>query len=311
MIIKSLLYTFFFLSCSHTPLVREKTDLNSVEISNSPAELIEINKDELFAYGPGRSEGNVQKISNKQRKSIISLVMYTSVYQSLAFLHLIKEIEGRDVRISLVSSQGFGVVIAALYAKEQSASYLEWKLFELFELLKESQVYSKDWQKTINEFSENEFGQLKVNQLKLLLVVPKIVEGKLILIKDEKVVDVIKHSINLRDESHFIVNPRLYHGEFKDFGVDLAFAVSFLPEVIKFDLMNGFEWGLYTRYLGKITQGETSISILHSNKSAPLDQVLPMVEISKRYRRDILEYLKLFDTKVLRWQEESSLHLNN
>jgi hypothetical protein len=282
-------------------------DITSVSLNTDINESVEINKNSKSDYGPSKdvsSEGE-----QKSRKAIVSLTLYSSIYHSLPFIELIKGIEKKNIHISMISSQGFGSILAALYAKEKSSSYLEWKLFDLLSKLKNEKPYSNKWKNSLNGFVEKEFGKLKVNQLKLLLQVPELIDGKIQLGSNSYVTDVIKTALNLSNKNNFFNKPKNYIEEVDLVGPDLSFNISFIPKSVQFKALSGLEWGIYTRYLGLVMKNDSNIFVMRSDSSGEIDEIKPLTDITKDYSKQIHEYVQMLELKIKDWQEESTTSL--
>lgn len=288
-------------SCS---TAQKKEEIVNVEMSTDISANVEIDKTQNTSYGP--SIETAPKIKTKPRSAVISLTLYTSMYQSLAFLDLIKKLEKNSINISMISSQGFGSVLAALYAKEKSTSYLEWKLFDLLKRLKGKKIYSKDWSQTINSFISAEFKGLKVNQLKILLLIPEFNGSSLVMNKSEKVSSVLKRAISLKEKSSFMTHPRLYHNDFTKMGADISLMLGFLPQFINFKNLDGYEWGVYTRYLGQVLKSENEVEILRTSKKVELDSLQPLSDINELYSVDLDLYIQTIIERHKQWQEENT-----
>jgi len=298
-----------FISCSRLP-VDVDTDLIGVDLDNMGADTVEIDRSKNVGYGPKQSVGDVT--GPTKRIPVISLTLYSSIYHSLAILDLIKQLDKKNIKISMISSQGFGSVVAALYAKEKSTSYLEWKLFALLKKLKGQAVYSKVWNRTLGAFIEKEFNNLKVSQLKILFLTPENNNNnKLFLSLTDKVSSVLKRTLNIKSDSNFLSKPKLYSSNLKKLGADLSYSLSFLPARINFNNITGFEWGIYTKYLGFVMSNPEDIRVFRSEKSAPLDQLNSLSDINKLYSSFFEEYTSAIIKDIEQWQEEFTSSSNN
>lgn len=301
--IKYLLLLLLF-SCAQSKVTY---DISSVSLENENAESVEIDKNSQTDYGPTKTA--LETPDQGKRKAIVSLTFYSSIYHSLAFVDLIKNLEKRNINLSMISSQGFGSLIAAIYAKEKSSSYLEWKLFELLKSLKGKRVFSSDWRSVVNKFTKKEFGQLKVNQLKVMLLIPEIEDGGVILNKNGLVVDLIKSSLELSSTKNFFNSPVNYSDQLKSLGPDLNFHLAFIPKRVQFKSFNGLEWGIYTRYLGYLLKKSSNIHLMRSESIGEIDSLIPLTDISKEYSLQIKDYVESLEVSILKWQEESTTSL--
>jgi hypothetical protein len=291
-------------SCAQT---RVEYDITSVSLNTDDKETLEIDKNSQSDYGPSKEV--ISNEEEKKRKAIVSLTLYSSIYHSLPFIEFIKQIEKKNLNISMISSQGFGSVLAALYAKEKSSSYLEWKLFDLLKRIKNLKPYTSEWKEILSVFIKEEFGVLKVSQLKLLLLIPQLVDGKVSLVQNSSVVEVLNSSLNLSNKHNFFYKPKNYIEEVELVGPDLSFSISFIPKVVQFKTLNGLEWGIYTRYLGHVMKSDSSIYVMRSERSSEIDNLEPLSDITKDYAKQINEYVQVLEQKIKEWQEESTTSL--
>ncbi len=303
---KLFILVFLFFSCTHKP---DNYDISSVSLSAGTSDSIEIDNDGGEADLAKQGANDTVKPTEKQPK--INLTLYSTIYHSLAFLELVKSFEKNEIEVNIISSQGFGTILAALYAKEKSASYLEWKLFDLLKRLKGKIAYSKKWRKEILKYVEKEFKELKVQDLKLVLVIPYL-EGKNVKAsKEAKIVDLIDLSLDLNSRKNYFNSPTPYGDLIKVMGADLSFEIAFLPKSIKFNSLNGFEWGIYTSFLGKVMKDDYGVQVLRSTNTAGLDELKPITDISKNYKGLIDGFTLEVQEAINSWREESTTGLLN
>jgi hypothetical protein len=177
--------------------------------------------------------------------------------------------------------------------------------------LKGKKVFSNEWVLSINKFSKKEFKNLKLNQLKILLLVPEINKQQIKLNKSDKVVDVISRAINLRNSMNFLGSPKFYNKKIERIGTDISLNISFVPNKISFRNLGGFEWGLYTRYLGLIIEKDAPVSLLRTEMNRELDRIGPLSDINKLYSRQIDDYIAQVIGQLEIWQEENTTSLKN
>ncbi len=300
-----LLFILLFISC--TTASQKDIEIVEVNLADDPSEGVTIEDSTNNSFG--KSE-DVDKML-KEESPKIALTIYSSIYHSLAFLPLIKELEKKKIKLNYVSSQGFGALIAALYAKEASASYLEWKLFDLMKKLRGKKVYSEEWNSTIVNFTQKEFKESKLDQLKVKLLIPEIENRKIVLNEQEKVVDAIRKTIDFKNEKNYFNVPDTYLGAIDRVGVDLNLSCIFIPEQVKFNKIDGYNWGVITKYLGMVMRPLDGIYQLKTTESVELDAEVPLSDLNRFYQDSINNFTQEVSRSIGKWKEENTNHLNN
>ncbi|MBT4791049.1 MAG: hypothetical protein HON90_05720 [Halobacteriovoraceae bacterium] len=283
------------------------TDVNSVNIDSVINSSIEIETKKIDNELGLNSK--VKAITNK--KVPIAINLYSSLYHSLAFVSLVKQIEKENISIEAISSQGFGSLLAALYAKEKSASYVEWKLFNLLKQLKEKKIYSQHWYELLKDFISNEFKTMKVEQLKVRLLIPEYLNNNLVIHENKRVADVLNRALSIQKENNFYHQPTFYQSHFDKHSIENAFMISFLPEKVTFKNLSGYDWGVVTRYLGFVLNNTESINILKTSSTEALDELTSISDINSMYFGSIKEYVQSMKTQITKWQEENTESFNN
>ncbi|MAX65699.1 MAG: hypothetical protein QF441_14390 [Bacteriovoracaceae bacterium] len=297
-----LLYIIILSGCTQ---LKQAHQIDSVSVTSEKKTDIKISKS-----SPSQINTQNEKKEIVQKKlPVVALHIYPSLYHTFASIDFIKKLESKT-KVSMISSQGFGALIAALYAKEASVSYLEWKLFEVVKSLQGLTPFSQTWIKTINSFVENEFGQLKLNQLKIAFVHPELNNNKIRMNQKDKVVDVLKKTLDLNHKKNFLLSPRVLNNDFERSGADLTFNIAFLPKKITFSSLSGFEWGLYTRYLGFLVGSSDEIRKIYSQERSALDKLAPLSDYLAPYSEGINESIDFISEQIESWEEESTTGIN-
>jgi len=292
-------------SCSQTSKI---SDIDGVDLTSGRNSSVEISKSKLDTYGPNFNSDSAP--TSKKRNPVVAINLYSTIYHSLAFVDLIKKLEKKQVKISMVSSSGFGSILAALYAKKASSSYLEWKLFELLKRLKGKEIYSSNWYKELHAFIKTEFKNVRMNQLKILFIVPETRSGKTRLNMSGKIVSAIKNSLNLKSKINYFQRPILYENQLKKSGADLVYSVGFLPSRVKFDKIDGFSWGQITKYYGILLKEKDRFTLMRSESLIELDRLAPVSTITGLYKNDINNLVDQIEQEFKNWEEENTSSLN-
>ena len=297
---------FFFVACSQTKTIEP---FESVQITTASHEgssdAIKIKKSNLDS---NPENGETEKISkNIKEKPTISLSLYSSLYHSLALLNLLKSIEQEEIKISMISSHGFGSLVVALYAKERSISSVEWSLFKLLKELKDEKMYTPSWRDKVDRFIDDEFKNLRLDQLKVKLVLPQVVAGdKIDFITKGNIASILKRNLLLTAADNFLQKPDIYHYTIERFGIDINLAVSFIPETPSFEHLNGHSYGVITRLLGLVMNSQEDITLIKTTKNLSLDKIYPLADINDSYQDGVNIYVKQISQIYTKWQEDSS-----
>ncbi len=281
-------------SCA-TP--KDKNSIGTVDFSSNNPQ-IEINSDE-------RLDSSGESLSATEEKvPIIELNLYPSIYQSLAVVKLLKDLERKKIKVSVINSTGFGLIISLLYAKNKNTSYLEWKLFELTKKLGALEAYSEEWIQIVNEFVKEEFENKKLNHLASLVGYFKNEVKSIKVESDGKITTAVKESINLKSDQVVFskLSPSMVNSS--NSAVDFRLSVLFLPKNPKFKSLRALNWGVYTSYLGRMLQEKDEITIFEKEKSEYLDEISPINRIQQGYEDQIDTFVKDLAEKIDIWQKE-------
>lgn len=294
---KVLIFLFLF-SCANSKKIEE---VSSVSIGTENQNTVKIDKNLKEQEVIDKEE----EVEVKQPS--IALTIYSSLYHSLATVELIKEIEKKEIAINTMSSHGFGIITLALYSRDKSISNVEWSLFKLLKNLKGKVPYSKEWKEVVIEFIDREFPSQKMKDLNPKLLIPSLDrENKVVFSQEGLVKSALKNVINLEQKFNFLTKPQIYHYSMDRNGIDLNFAISFLPEAPTFNRLNGYPYGLITRHLGLVINAKEDISLVRSNHITSVDKLSPITDINQMYKPGILLFTKNIEERIKSWQEDSS-----
>ena len=298
-----LILSILLIGCSS----RIKNDNLSTVSLGDAEEQIEIDQNKKNIYGP-QVEGEDK--TEKVRYPVIALNIYSSIYETIGSVELLKQFEEKKINISMISSNGFGAVIAVLYAKMKSASFVEWKLFALLKELDNKVPYSREWQKIINRFVKNEFKNLKLNQLKTLVLIPEVKNNKITLNSTDKISDAIAKTLNLNSRENFISKPENYDEILKNQAADLVSSVYFISTNTKMHQLAGYELGIYSAYLGQIIN-KSEIKPIQTGDKVFIDEIGVLSERMERYKKQVKDFTQDQINLIEKWQEENTSNFND
>lgn len=242
----------FSTSCTFGP--QQRGDFNETVALESSRPKIEVDVNEVHndTYGPSLEKAeNISMDKQKmQRKAVICFDLVPSLYASLSYISLFKELEKKEIYPNIINTSGFSAIIAALYGKYRNANKLEWKVFALLRNLKDKKIYSESWYNQIENFLQEEFKRTRLEQLSLLVTISSGQKNNP-LVSSGEVVSTVMESLKISRPESFLNRPSWdYREKLQDLGTDLYFLINAFPEQFKFQTPNGFVWGVYTKVSG-------------------------------------------------------------
>lgn len=303
---KSILIASLLLSLISCATQSTHSDLDTVDVSSGTGNDLKINEKNSSGYGPSIEIDEESRAIKKAREPIVAVVNFSTLYHSLGLVSELKKIESENIKVSVISSYGFGGVIAALYAKERSVSYVEWKLFSLSKKLSSHKIYSEEWTQELTVFLKDEFKDLKTNQLAIQLIVPTLSLGEVVYEQQVGVASVLIESLLMQKENSFFRSPQNFDLKLeRDFSLDFIYKTSYLPVTPTITKLNSLQYGLYTSYLGKLLAQPEQFGLLKAPVKQEIDEISLISELENLYEALIDERTQKFKSKIEKWKEES------
>lgn len=293
-------------SCTTKQKVNDSfTETVSLE-GTTEAISVDVNKESVDTYGPTfhGEQQDLQK-STTERAPVVTLDFVPSLYASLSYITLFKELEKKKIYPNIMVANGFSLIIASLYGKYKNSNKLEWKVFALLRKLQGIKVYSSEWYDEIESFLNDEFGNTRIEQLKVLVVVPGSLK-KQKLVTTGKVSQVIMDSLSLTNSYAFINKPHFkYQSKVKELGSDLYFVVNSLPKKFNFKTPNGFVWGLYTRISGLYDNVDKNVLNIKSDIKF-LDTLPNLSDLLINTRSDVSQITDTISQEITEWVNKNN-----
>lgn len=85
------------------------------------------------------------------REPVVALILGPGLNRVVAQISFLRMMEQKGIKIRLIQGQEMGAVVAALYARFQSAERVEWYFYKYFRKNERSSVLSSAWRKSIEE----------------------------------------------------------------------------------------------------------------------------------------------------------------
>jgi hypothetical protein len=298
---------FILTSCANRP---EPIDIETVDLDSGTEYKLQIDKKTNTAYGPSaQGAQDYSELTPKLRDPVVGLSVYSTLYNTLSIINLIKSLESKNINLSMMSSNGFGSLLISLYAKEKSVSYLEWKLFDLRKRLIGLIPFSKNWKKVLRIFLDAEFKGIQLHQMKMLVLIPKLKDGNVFLQRSGSVASKVFEAINLSDRTNFIRSPETYEDKMKEFSVDIHlsyYSLSIQPALVQ---VEGLNWGIYTKYLGFLVKN-SNINKLESSHKTAIDELQPLSDIQKSFYTSNEQLVKKLVEQINQWKQENTASSN-
>jgi hypothetical protein len=133
-------------------------------VEESPVEI----QDTELATSPAETD----KKTFEQKKTSIALIFGPGLNRTVGYSTFLKALKRQNVEVEMVSGTGMGAIVAAHFASGKTPQKLEWLFFKFFNETKGKKPYSKSWKKSLEEVFLKEFKNVKVEDLKIPLVVP-------------------------------------------------------------------------------------------------------------------------------------------
>lgn len=299
--------SLFFVSCSS---VTEKSPIHdSVSVSlDSKSTSININSkiNKISStYGP-LNDVVVIKSEKKIVTPIIAIHLAPAAYHSSAYIALFKSLEKRKIKIAVISAEGFSSVIAALYAKYESSKLLEWKIYKLFGLLSSEKYLSQAWFTKLDDFLDDEFKDIKMNQLPKLFLLPEIIDNKIHLIANQEVRSAVKNSLMVfksQVNSSLVSEQVYFNNEIKKYcSADMIFHVGVLQDNLSWKESNEKIKNIYDKKFSKINQVNGEFLLLDSI-NRPIDSVNMVSEVEKMIFKSSETITHKIQSVIQKWRE--------
>lgn len=242
------------------------------------------------------------------RKMDADIIFHLPIYSSIISIELFKSIEQNNLRVNKLVGTGMSAIISALYLKERakgvknSTHTVEWKLYQLNRKINRYTPYSNSWRKVALDFINKEFKGLDFKQLKGLLI-PYVEDGKTVFYTGDVSI-ALKKSINFSARSNFLVNPRELRSELYIRGSKKIYSISINPFETNLTKIDGFHYGVFTRYLSFINKYSDSLSIIKSSKKLTIDEFTSVSDILNAYENGLKAFEITLQNDYQEWQED-------
>jgi len=255
---KFLILCLFFIACQNRSIKNEMSTINFDKKSKSSINI----SDEQGLYGPISTEATSLN-SDEEVSKVIAVKLMPALYNSFLYVQILKKLEKEKIIVNVIESNGFTALIAALYADSESMTDFEWKIFKLYKSLDGLESFSGSWQDKVLEFTQKEFKNKKLFQLKKLLLIPRVSKKKLYYDHDLKVSEAIALEIQNRTRESFYINPVFDDQGFKKTSrCDSCFYLSANSPRIKLENYASDQLSIFSKITGLVYKNDSKIHII-------------------------------------------------
>lgn len=253
--------------------------------------------------------GVQNKAFTNRREPICILHLAPAAYHAAGYISFFKSIEQRSLKISAISAEGFSIIPAALYAKYMDSNRVEWKMYALLGKLKGTRPFEKEWKKRVSEFLHDEFSELRVQQLRSLLLIPLLVNNEIVVSKDDLIHPSIMSALNITSSSSkgekvsSLLSNQIDYDAFlrQVISADLIFQVSITPEVVDLENPDGYLLGIYSKKIYQLAKHSELFYQLDYIKT-PLDQIPNIGQVVAKTKDSSDSIAKLILKKIEKWK---------
>tara|TARA_B100001971_G_scaffold214585_1_gene252872 strand:- start:81804 stop:82706 length:903 start_codon:yes stop_codon:yes gene_type:complete len=290
------IFIFLFVACAQTTNQKSEPS-NIVDLSDiTETKKVNIDKDASVDYGPVLNESPKESSEldkeEVKKKKLYSLVLQPALYKSFGYIAFFKEIEKSNRRPIVISSFGFSAITAALYAKLLKPNLVEWKIYELYQSIKDEEIYTKEWLEKVEEFLNKEFSNQKLSQLKILVLIPYIYKDKVRINPTAMAKDIIMQSIDMeakKSKSFMLKSNMSFVQNFKNYGSEDVVYISNLPANFKIKAQNE----LIKTNFSRLANNQLKASKLYTEHSnLYLDQIINISDEMNQVTISSKEYIK-------------------
>ena len=291
-----------FLSCT---LQKKSGEYDTISIDNEDNRDLSIDPNQEGEYGPS-GDGEPFGEPKKSESLVHALSVYSTLYSSFALVELFSEAEKNNIKFSIIAANGMASLISVLYAKKKSSNYLEWKLFDLNKRLSGEIPFSSSWRKTIDDFLKEEFGNMQLQQLQALVLIPEKHKGVRSLRSTGSIRQTVMRSISLENKRSFYSSPFELRERMSKLGFDLDLSVAFMADKTQFKNLTGFQWGIFTTYLSFLEKNRHIFQSINAQDEQLLDEIQPLSDIKTSFRESIQEAIKTYKDQISNRNSQNS-----
>lgn len=296
-IMKVNLYILFFalIFSSCTKFAKKNVEVDqTISINTEVDKNIQIDKN---------IEVEQTEIKTSENELAVSLTVFSTLYNSFAIGDLFESLKKEEIRLAEIQTHGFSALLTAIYALEESQSFLEWKTFKLIKELKGVAAYSHQWKEILNQIIDKEFKNKNIEDLKLRLKIMTILDGKVFYIENGSLAKALKSTLNLSSKESYFSQPVWPIKSGLNNSSHYSQYIQLRSKKMSIQNMTAFEYGIYTRYLGYLIKNDELIYRIGNEEQGILDKIRPLSDIKSEFQKSIDEYIAKLKIELKEWKE--------
>ena len=146
-------------------------EVESVEEDTSP-KIEEQSGPKTDQYGPLPLEGNKQSSQGQAPEPVVALYIGSGNYRTLASLGFFQKLLREDINIRIFSGEGFGALLASLFASEVTPERIEWLFFKFIKTGGNRELFYEDWRESLKETFYSELNYQNIDEVPIFLTLP-------------------------------------------------------------------------------------------------------------------------------------------
>jgi hypothetical protein len=246
---------------------------------------------------PENEQDKTSQNVNRASAIVIGLHLAPAGHKSVAYAELLKSLTKNKIRPRIISGEGLGAVVAALYAYKESPEYIDWVFFNFLSRSKGLKLYSSEWRDVLRETVLTLFKDIRIQDLKVPLLIPiwDRVTGKVVVLDSGLVTVALEANmasgrVDGRRQPSFDRHP-MQAITLKQRGSDIALVADALGASVDFQRPDDYLVGLYGRTSTLQQNSRTGWDQVIDLSSAnyPLDVTIEAPNFTASIRNQVLE----------------------
>ncbi len=251
------------------------------------------------------------------REPVVALILGPGLNRSAAHISFLRILEQRGIKIHMIEGQEMGAIVAALYARYQSAERVEWFFYKYFRKNERADLFSSSWKKLIEEELLGSFGKdacsgLNIESLKMELLIPlySSKERKVNYLRRGNLCSALMSTVTTSLEAQELSGAyewSLYNSSaLKKAGADLVIGVDVLGSKVVFRKENAKIKALYEKVLKirNIEKNYVDYFVSLPAEEMPMDGLENLPLISKKSLLTSDKAAKEILEKIKKWKEK-------
>lgn len=253
----------------------------------------------------------------RHREPVLALILGPGLNRSAAHISFLRILEQRGIKVHMIQGQEMGAIVAALYARFQSAERVEWFFYKYFRKNERLDILSDSWKKTIEDELLGSLGKdacndLNIENLRIEFLLPlySTKERKINYWRRGALCPMLLGAVTTSLEAKEITGAfewSLYNSSaLKKAGADLVIGVDVLGTKIVFRKANDKVKALYEKVskIRNIEKNYVDYFVSLPTEEMPLDGVENLPMVSKKSLLNSEKAANVILEKIKKWKEK-------